>query len=598
MASAPLPRPPVLRWSAEEEQRLLEAWDKAAAVKDLALNHGRSIGAIESRLLQLGAVSYAPYDELLQQETADKESPLAMMGKPWQEADIAALLTAHALATTGAAGVPELERAAEALGRTPRALVLKLVALGALQPTRVHPLQRRATKVAPPAPVKKTPTAKPEGKKQTITVTAEFQTALTALHEGENILVLGKAGTGKSTFLKWARQQLESKKPVVLAPTGMAALQVGGQTIHSFFGFKPKLMTGHPDDWHKPRNPKLFAQLQLLIIDEVSMVRADVFQAIHAFLTRYGPHKGQPFGGVQLLLVGDICQLPPVVTTSERSLFEERYATPFFFSAEAYAYGHFGAMSFSHIFRQKDALFIEILNAVRHGQLSPSQMATLNARASVPEPKDAVLLAARNRTVETINSAELERLSGMPQTYAAVTKGKMEGTSLTTPHELILKPGARVLFTRNDTQGRWVNGSLGTIMRCGSGWVEVRLTNGPQSGEVHRVEPVTWESLKYSLGEDELPMAEVSGSFTQLPLTHAWALTIHKAQGQTLASCIIDLSDGGTFTEGQLYVALSRATHLEGLFLRHPIERKHLKVHPAVMDFLGSLESPLSPPAK
>lgn len=594
MEALETPRIAPARWSVEEEARLLEAWDKAVTVQDLALNHGRSVGAIESRLVQLGAIGYAPYDDLVSEDKSEKpsdETAHSMMGKPWVDADVATLLTAHALAKQASAPLDEMKRAAEALQRTPRALVLKLVALGALTPTRVHPLQRRAKKVAPAAVIKKAAQPAVPAKKQSITVTAEFQTALQALREGENLLILGKAGTGKSTFLKWVRQNLDGKKPVVLAPTGMAALQVGGQTIHSFFGFKPKLMTGHPEDWHKPRNPKLFAQLQLLIIDEVSMVRADIFQAINDFLMRYGPHKGQPFGGVQLLLIGDVCQLPPVVTTSDKAMFEERFATPFFFSAEAYTHGHFGAISFTHIFRQKDPAFVDILNAVRHGHLEAHQMAQLNARAAVKAPEDAVLLAARNSTVETINAAELERLQGMPHTYTAVAKGKMEGTGLTTPQQLILKPGARVLFTRNDSQGRWVNGSLGTVMKCGSGFVEVRLSNGPQNGDIHRVEPVTWESLKYSLGDDDMPMAEVSGSFTQLPLTHAWALTIHKAQGQTIPSCVIDLSDGGTFAEGQLYVALSRATHLEGLFLRQPVQAKHIKTHPAVMDFLSHVES-------
>ncbi len=581
------PRPAPKRWSDAEEAELLAALRQGKAIPDLALAHGRSIGAIESRLQQMGVLQYPPYDDLLAEPAPETEpTALAQAGKPWREDEIAALLACHATATQSPTPTDDLKVLAGQMGRTPRAMVLKLITLGALPPTYATDPKRRIPPPKPAKPVVKAPT----GGLQKISVTAEFQTALQSLNENENLLVLGKAGTGKSTFLRWARQQLAHKKPVVLAPTGMAALQVGGQTIHSFFGLKTKLMQGNTEDWHKPRNPKLYSQLQLLVIDEISMVRADVFEAIDQFLRRYGPHKGKPFGGVQMLLVGDLCQLPPVITQLERSAYELQFATPFFFSAQAYAEGNFGTISFTQVFRQSERGFIDLLNAVRHGTLSPSQLRELNQRATAPAPTDAILLAARNRTVDAINQTELERLPGLPYTFIATTKGKMEGTGLTTPAELILKAGARVLFTRNDSQGRWVNGSLGVVQKCGTNWAEVKLSNGPQQGEVHRVEPVTWESTRYSLGADQLPVAEVAGSFTQLPLTHAWALTIHKAQGQTLAPCVIDLADGGTFAEGQLYVALSRATHLEGLFLRQPITPQHIKTHPAVMDFLSSIE--------
>lgn len=362
----------------------------------------------------------------------------------------------------------------------------------------------------------------------------------------------------------------------------MAALNVGGQTIHSFFGFKPQLLVGQP--LPKPRQPKLFEGLELLVIDEISMVRADVFDAIDKFLRKHGKHAKKPFGGVQVVLLGDLCQLPPVVRNEEADVFQTTYQHPFFFATPAWELGHFHTLRFSHIFRQADAGFIGLLNNIRHGQADSATITAFNARVTSKPPDNAVILAARNRTVDGINGVELAKLATPTRRFVAETTGDLTGKEFTTPVELTLKIGARVMFTRNDKLGRWVNGTLGHVVKLGDDEVDVKIDT-----TIHTVEREKWESTRYQAGPDGTPVATVAGSFVQFPLTLAWALTIHKAQGQTLPRCIIDLADGGTFAEGQLYVALSRATSLETLHLTQPIQPRHIKTHPAVIAFYHKL---------
>ncbi len=401
-----------------------------------------------------------------------------------------------------------------------------------------------------------------------VSITPEFQTAYACIENGDNTLVLGSAGTGKSTFLKWVRKKVgEHKKHVVLAPTGMAALQVGGQTIHSFFGFKAQLMQ---DDtaWHRPRNRKIYEALEMIILDEISMVRADVFNSIDQFLRRYGPRKGEPFGGVQIIALGDVFQLPPVVRRDERDFFQDTFGTAFFWGADAWREGAFEVVEFTEIFRQSDAPFIDLLNRVRYGERSSDLLSKLNTRLGQGDTDGAVILAARNNTVDAINAEEMEKLPEDEHIYDAKTTGKVDENVFTSPSHLSLKKGARVMFTRNDAMGRWVNGSLGKVIKCDVKTVRVKM----DEGRTYNVEPVKWELTKYKLDEEtEQPVAEVAGTYSQLPLAPAWALTIHKAQGQTLEKCVINLSDGGIFAEGQLYVALSRARSLESITLTDPI---------------------------
>lgn len=581
MTDAPTPAP--RRWSPEEEAQLAAAFQAGKPLDEIAALHGRTVGAITSRLQMLDLILYGPYNSVM--AVAPDTESAANSGQPWTEEHTARLLITHHATPT-----PEdLSALAQELERTPRSLALKLVQLGVIQPT-LNPTPNPAPRPEPKAKTPRhKPIAKPAGKAVKITVTPEFQTALASIQAGENLLILGSAGTGKSTFLKWLRKNLEGKKSyAVLAPTGMAALNVGGQTLHSFFGLKAQLLTGS-DAWHKPRNPKVFANLQLLVIDEISMVRADVFETVDRFLRKFGPVPHQPFGGVQVVLMGDLCQLPPVVRRDEAMHFETAFPTPFFFSSPAWENGSFGILEFTHIFRQTDIPFISLLNQVRHGETSAQLLASLNARVTPAMPAGAVILAARNRTVDDINAHNLAALPGRAHTYTADVLGDIDPNSFTTPTELTLKQGARVMFTRNDPNQRWVNGSLAEVIHCATDTVTVKML---ADGETHIVEPTKWEATKFRLDETTNALtATVAGSFTQIPLTLAWALTIHKAQGQTLPSCVIDLSDGGTFAEGQLYVALSRARALESLHLTTPIRAQDIRTNPAVLQFYRQLRT-------
>lgn len=584
------PRPAPKRWTPDEEAALTTAYKAGLSYTQIAAQHNRSPGAITSRLHMLDLIHYGAYTHMITSEhpldglTEEERALYVNMGQPWTEPDTARLIVTH-----HTSGTPEaLTELATELGRTPRSLALKLVQLGIIIPQpnpNPNPAPRPEYKPPKPKPTL-TPVTKPAGKSIKITVTPEFQTAWNAIAADENLLILGSAGTGKSTFLKWLRKQLEGKKSyAVLAPTGMAALNVGGQTIHSFFGLKRDALQGG-EAWHKPRNPKIFSSLKLIVIDEISMVRADIFDTVDRFLRKFGPSPKKPFGGVQMVLMGDLCQLPPVVRSDEMSYFESFYPTPFFFSSHAWNDGDFGIVQFSQIFRQTDQPFIDILNQVRHGQTGTSLLSTLNQRLTQNPPTGAVVLAARNRTVEEINARNLAALKTPAATYNADTLGDVDPNSFTTPQQLVLKVGARVMFTRNDPNQRWVNGSLAEVTHCGKATVTVKMPDG----ETHIVEPTKWETTKYKLDENTQSLtATVAGTFTQIPLTLAWALTIHKAQGQTIPTCVIDLSDGGTFAEGQLYVALSRARSLESIHLTTPITARHIKTNPAVLDFYRHL---------
>ncbi len=581
-------KPAPRRWTPDEEAALTTAYKAGLPLTQIASDHGRTVGAITSRLQMLDLITYGAYSILINgPEEPTDEAALSHAGQPWTEPDTARLIVTH-----HTSGTPDgLTELAAELGRTPRSLALKLVQLGLVLPQpnpNPNPAPRPEPKPKKSVAKALTPVSKPQGKSIKITVTPEFQTAWNCISADENLLILGSAGTGKSTFLKWLRKQLEGKKNyAVLAPTGMAALNVGGQTIHSFFGLKRDALQGG-EAWHKPRNPKIFSSLKLLVIDEISMVRADIFDTMDRFLRKFGPHSKKPFGGVQIVLMGDLCQLPPVVRSDESGYFSSFYETPFFFSSHAWTDGDFSIVTFSQIFRQTDQPFIDILNKVRHGQTDTSLLTTLNTRLTQTPPNGAVVLASRNSTVEGINARNLQALNSPIHTYSADTLGDIDPNSFTTPQELILKVGARVMFTRNDPNQRWVNGSLAEVISCGRTTVTVKMPDG----ETHVVEPTKWESTKFRLDETTNTLTPtVAGTFTQIPLTLAWALTIHKAQGQTLPVCVIDLSDGGTFAEGQLYVALSRARSLESIHLTSPITARHIKTNPAVLNFYHHLAS-------
>lgn len=576
-------KPAPKRWNEDEEARLIKAYQLGEPIEKIAEVHGRTKGAIEARLQLLDLISYGEYNSVIQIVNFEDGEKPENSGKSWNTEDESRLMDMH----KSSPSVDNLVDLAIDLGRSPRSLVIKLVNLGAVKPSvnsnpNPQPRPKKVKKEKKLVEVSK-PT-----RTMRVTITPEFQAGLRAIENRENLLILGSAGTGKSTFLKWIRKKIaDTKNYVVLAPTGMAALQVGGQTIHSFFGFKAQLMADSTA-WRKPRSRKIYEKLDLLIIDEISMVRADIFESIDKFLRKYGPKKNQPFGGVQLLVMGDLFQLTPIVRRDEKDYFQETFGTPFFFGSEAWKNGDFHFLEFSHIFRQSDEPFISLLNRVRYGEKNRDLLSSLNERVTSKPAEGSVILAARNKTVDTINERELSYLKTSNYKYEASTTGKADPNAFTSPMELELKIGARVMFTRNDTAGRWVNGTLGEIVECADEFVTVKTDEGRR----YNVEEVKWELTKYEFDEKtEKSVAKVSGTFSQLPLTLAWALTIHKAQGQTLENCTIDLSDGGIFAEGQLYVALSRARDFESIHLTQPINSSDIRTSNDVKNFYQGIKS-------
>lgn len=425
-----------------------------------------------------------------------------------------------------------------------------------------------------------------------IVVTDEFRHALDLLAGGSNLFLTGKAGTGKSTLIRLFMAETD-RNVVVVAPTGIAALNVDGHTIHRLFGFRT---TTTLDDvrsggYRPGRFTRTLASLQTLIIDEASMLRADVFDMVAAALGRYGPQPGAPFGGVQVVLVGDLYQLPPVVNEHEAVFFSGApyYETPYFFSAHSFRRGDFPTVSLTTVFRQLgDDRMTAILNEIREGVLLGHAQEQLNARADKdfvpPDDEFWLTLAPTNRLVTARNRQQLERLPGDEMTHHARTSGDLSLFDPPVEETLRFKVGAQVMMLNNDPFNRWVNGSVGRVVGVGydrhGAVVEVEF----RDGSVAEVAPYTWEATRPVVSGSSLGR-QVVGSYTQLPFKPAWAITIHKSQGQTLDRVIVDLS-GGMFSTGQLYVALSRCTSLSGLVLRRPVLPKDLKTDRRVARFL------------
>ncbi|WP_307837225.1 AAA family ATPase [Aeromicrobium sp. YIM 150415] len=418
-------------------------------------------------------------------------------------------------------------------------------------------------------------------------ITEEFASALSVLEAGGHLFVTGKAGTGKSTLIRHFLAGTE-RNVVVAAPTGIAALNVGGYTLHRLFGFTST--TGLEDvrggRYSPGRFTKALKALDTLIVDEASMVRADVFDMMAAALERFGPRPGEPFGGVQVVLVGDLFQLPPVVQEAEAAFFSSRYSTPYFFSADAFDRSGFPTVSLSHVFRQQgDEQLTSILNAIREGVLVDQAREDLNARVDpdfVPPADEFWLtLATTNRIVTARNRERLALLPGEELEQVAQESGDLGTFDPPTDRVIRYKVGAQVMMLNNDQAGRWVNGTLGRIVDAGpDGEVTVELSDGARV----EVEPHVWEVTRPVVDGGSL-RHEVVGTYRQLPLKLAWAITIHKSQGQTLERLVVDLT-GGTFDVGQVYVALSRATSTEGLVLKRPVFPRDLKTDRRVMRFL------------
>ncbi|WP_280201944.1 AAA family ATPase [Nocardia cyriacigeorgica] len=429
-----------------------------------------------------------------------------------------------------------------------------------------------------------------------ITITDEFADALTRLHRGDNLFLTGKAGTGKSTLIREFLAATD-RTVVVAAPTGIAALNVGGQTIHSLFSFRPEtrpeeVQTGR---YYPARSAEILRKLDTLIIDEASMVRADLFDMVVAALERFGPRRGVAFGGVQIVLVGDLFQLPPVVQDSEKEYFATRYTSPYFFSADSYQRELFPTVELTRVFRQVgDQHLLELLNGVRSGTLAPDLLTALNARTD-PEFRPPVhefwlTLTTTNRSADCRNREQLGQLATPEIRHRAVQRGELEGFTTPTEEELVYKVGAQIMLLTNDPIGRWVNGTIGEVVEHriedGAPVVGVKLPSGARV----QVRPHTWEVTRPVVTAGSLHY-EVVGSFTQLPFRLAWAITIHKSQGQTLNRLVVDLT-GGTFADGQLYVALSRCTSMDGLVLRRPVAAKDLKTDLRVRRFLEEGKRP------
>jgi len=404
------------------------------------------------------------------------------------------------------------------------------------------------------------------------------------------IFITGRAGTGKSTLLKHFRLTTK-KKAVILAPTGVAALNVEGQTIHSFFLIRPGITLKEAKrEGRQARRNELYREVETIVIDEISMVRADLFDAVDVFLKAVMNNK-EPFGGKQIVMIGDLHQLPPVVRDDEAEALSKVYETPYFFSAKVMKEfkSELAFVELQKIYRQNDSRFIEVLNAVRNCSAGHEHLKLLNSRCVSMEDEevigDAIILTTTNKLAEQINSARLSALAGKTKMYKAEAQGRFQDKEAPTDGVLVLKVNARVMFLNNDSLDRWVNGSLGTVKHLDERKIIVELDNG----EVVEVEAYTWNLFRFAYDDKTRCLErEKVGSFTQIPLRLAWAVTIHKSQGKTFDRVAIDLGYG-TFAAGQVYVALSRCRSLAGIFLRTPLQLRHLISDKRVINFLESL---------
>jgi ATP-dependent exoDNAse (exonuclease V) alpha subunit len=406
-----------------------------------------------------------------------------------------------------------------------------------------------------------------------------------------NLFRTGRAGTGKTTLLKKFLAEA-GDKAVVLAPTGVAAMNAGGQTIHSFFKLPPRLV--EPQDVRRLPNPRVVRTVETVVIDEISMVRADMLDAIdHSLKLNRGSKR--PFGGVRMILSGDLHQLPPVVSSDEGPILQDRYGGSYFFNAPAFRDAEFSLLALKHVFRQEDPRFLTLLGALRSGRVTPADEALLQRLVSSRSAADAsethVVLTPNNANAFRINQSRLAGLTGERKIFKAEVQGQFDDKSFPTEADLELKVGARVMLIKNDPEGRWVNGSLARVEGFGTRSVIVDI-----DGRAYEIEATAWEKYRYGFetGSNKVKR-EVVGTFKQVPLRVAYAVTIHKAQGLTLDKVFIDF-DAGMFAHGQAYVAFSRARTLEGLEISRALRPRDIVLDREAFAF-GALDKIEETPA-
>lgn len=421
-------------------------------------------------------------------------------------------------------------------------------------------------------------------------ITDEFEHAFDVLENTQNnVFITGKAGTGKSTFLQYFRKHT-NKNVVTVAPTGVAALNAHGQTIHSFFGFKPRFIDLESIK-ASSRRRKVLSKVDVLIIDEISMVRADVFDGVEKMLRLNGKNRGEPFGGVQICVIGDLFQLPPVVSRDEADLFKMFYKSPFFFDAQCFESAQFKLAKFDQIFRQDDLDFIHILNRLRIGDNRSDVLNFLNQRYGqqpVTSGDTTVTLCSTNAIADRLNETKLKELENEAFEYKGEVSADFDvaKNKLPAPEILQLKVGAQVMFTKNDINGkRWVNGTLGIVQNLDKKHIDVLISEGVKP-KVVSVPKEKWSTVKYVIDEEnETITEEESGSYEQYPLMLAWAVTIHKSQGKTLDHVEINLGRGA-FAAGQLYVALSRCRKFDHIYLKNKVNSRDIQCDAQVKSFV------------
>ncbi len=422
--------------------------------------------------------------------------------------------------------------------------------------------------------------------KAPITLSPEFSGILDQLeYTADHLFITGRAGTGKSTLLQVFRNTTK-KRVVVLAPTGIAALNVRGQTIHSFFYFPPRML--NKSEIEKRKNNRIYKNLDMIIIDEISMVRADIIDNIDYFL-RINRNSNFPFGGVQMIFFGDLFQLPPVVSSPfEKHYFQTTYPTPYFFSSKIMAYINLRMVELMHVYRQEERNFIQLLDNIRLNTLDYDDFTYLNERHHpVPEEHEYyITLCSRNDIANRINEQELKAIQLPEVAYQATVAGEFNPQLYPAEFNLILKVGAQVMFVKNDLEKQFVNGTIGIVTEATYDRILVRLQTNDGEEKTIEVDKQEWEILKYENDPDKPGQiaTKTVGTFKQYPLKLAWAITIHKSQGKTFDRVIIDMG-AGAFESGQTYVALSRCRTLDGVILKQPLRNRDIIVDERITEY-------------